>query len=103
MTIRCLKFTPLVKGALQGFADLLLDSGLTLHDCTVMESNGRRWLGLPSKPQLDAGKNVKRAADGKVAYTPCVSIGDRKRRDAFNEQALEAIDSFRGIAGMRTA
>ena len=73
-----------------------LDSGMVLHDCQLLESNGKRWIGLPGKAQLDADKNVKKdATTGKVAYTPTVSIPDRARRDAFSAQPLAAIDEFR--------
>jgi hypothetical protein len=96
MSIRCLKFLVIEKGALRGFCDLALDSGIILHDCQLLESNGKRWIGLPGKAQLDTDKNVKKdATTGKVAYTPTVSIPDRPRRDLFNESALVAIDAFR--------
>jgi len=94
--IRCIKFTPVEKGALRGFADLALDSGLTVHDCLLMESGGRRWVNLPGKPQLDKEQKPIRGADGKIAYSPVVSIPDRTRRDEFNAQGLAAIDAFGG-------
>ena len=94
--IRCIKFTPLERGALRGFCDLAFDSGLVVHDCTLMESNGRRWVNLPGKPQLDREKNIMRGEDGKVVYAPVLSIPDRARRDAFTAQALAAVDAFIG-------
>jgi hypothetical protein len=70
--IRCTKFVPLERGALLGFADLEFGSGLVLHDCQVLQKDGRRWIGLPSKPQLDASKNVVRNEAGKVVMRiPC--------------------------------
>jgi hypothetical protein len=97
--IKCIKFVALEKGALRGFADLALDSGMVLHDCQLMESNGRRWVNLPSKPQLDADKRAKVGADGKVAYAPVISIPDRERRELFSNTASNAIDSFRQKGG----
>jgi hypothetical protein len=95
--IRCVKFSPIERGALRGFCDLDLDSGLTIHDCTVMESNGRRWVGLPGKPQINTDKTVRTdPASGKVLYVPVVSIADKARRDLFSSNALIAIDAFRG-------
>jgi hypothetical protein len=96
--IRCTKFTPMEKGALRGFCDLALDSGMIIHDALLMESNGKRWVNLPGKPQLTKDQQVKRGDDGKIAYTPVLSIPDRARRDAFNLQALAAIDAFRGTS-----
>jgi hypothetical protein len=96
---RCLKFTPLEKGALRGFCDLALDSGMTLHDCTLMESSGKRWVGLPGKPQLDREKNAVKDQTGKVKYVSVVSIPDPTRRELFSNTALIAIDAF--LAGAK--
>ncbi len=93
--IRCTKFTPIAKGALRGFADLALDSGMVIHDALLMESNGKRWVNLPGRPQLTKDQSVKRDDAGKIAYSPVLSIPDRSRRDAFSAQALAAIDAFR--------
>ena len=92
--IRCTRFTPLAKGALRGFCDLALDSGMVIHDCTVMESGGRRWVNLPGKPQLDRNRNLVHDEGGKLAYVPVISIADRARKDAFNTQALAAVEEF---------
>jgi hypothetical protein len=93
--IKCTKFTSLERGALKGFADLALDSGMIIHDALVMESHGKRWVNLPAKPQLDADKRAKVGEDGKIAYMPVVSIPDRDRREVFSNSALNAIDAFR--------
>jgi hypothetical protein len=52
--VKCLSFKHLVRGSLQGFADIAMDSGLVLLGCTLHESNGKRWVNPPSRPQLDA-------------------------------------------------
>jgi DNA-binding cell septation regulator SpoVG len=75
--IRCTKFTALEKGALRGFCELILDGGMVIHDVMVLESNGKRWVNLPSKPQLDKDKNPRKDEAGKPIYTPIVSIPDR--------------------------
>jgi hypothetical protein len=92
----CTKFAAVERGALRGFADLELPSGMTVHDCTVMESNGRRWVGLPGKPQVNSDKTAKLdPATGKVLYVPVISIADKARRELFSSSALVAIDAFR--------
>jgi hypothetical protein len=63
----CTKFVPLERGALRGFADLELDSGLVIHDARLMESSGKRWVNLPGKPQLDRDKNLVRGANGMIS------------------------------------
>jgi hypothetical protein len=97
--IRCVKFTPLERGSLRGFCDLALNSGIVIHDALLMESNGRRWVNLPGKPCLDRDKKLVLGEDGKIVYSPVLSIDDRGRRDAFNMQAVVAIDAFRQGGG----
>jgi hypothetical protein len=97
--IRCVKFTPLEKGSLRGFCDLALDSGIVIHDALLMESHGRRWVNFPGKPCLDKDKKLAFGEGGKIVYSPVLSINDRVRRDAFNTQALVAIDAFRQGGG----
>ena len=82
------------KGALLGFLDLELQpSGLILRGCSVMETHGRRWIGLPAKPQIDAeGRHRKDPKTGKPAYSPCVEIADKDARARFQEAALAAVD-----------
>jgi hypothetical protein len=93
--IKCLKFTAVEKGALRGFADIAL-SGPLLHDCALMESSGKRWLGLPGKPQLNPDRTVRTdPATGKTVYVPVVTIPDRARRELFSRTAVAAIDLFR--------
>jgi hypothetical protein len=96
--IRCTKFTALEKGALRGFADLALDSGMVIHDAMLLESNGKCWVNLPSKPQLDANKNPRMGDNGKPLYTPIISIPDKARRELFSANALSAIEAFRGAS-----
>jgi hypothetical protein len=64
-------FREVVRNTLRGFMILTLSpSGIRLRECALHEKDGKRWIGLPSKPQLDAedrhridpatGKNVFR-------------------------------------------
>src|SRR5262249_24249650 len=55
---------PVSKGALQGSVDLELQpSELILHDCTLMESSAKRWVGLPTKTRT--GKDGTPVGDAK--------------------------------------
>jgi hypothetical protein len=49
--MRASDWRPYASGTLVGFFDLLLPSGLKLNDCTLHERDGKRWVGLPGKPQ----------------------------------------------------
>lgn len=70
----------LSKGALIGFFDVTLPSGMKLNGCTLLEKDGRRWIGLPSKEWVKQ--------DGSKSYVPVVEIPDREARDKFNAAVL---------------
>lgn len=68
------------RGALIGFFDVALPSGMKLNGCTLLEKDGRRWIGLPSKEWVKP--------DGSKSYVPIVEIPDREARDKFNAAVL---------------
>lgn len=61
---------------------------MVLHDCSLMEKAGKRWVGLPAR------KFVK--ADGTVTYTPMVDFTDRVTADRFRDLVLAALDEIGG-------
>jgi hypothetical protein len=89
---------PNLKGPRQGFLDLELQpSGLLLHGCVLMESNGQRWISLPARPQTHKdGSPVLDPRSGKQAWTPIVEIKDRAARERFQAAALDAVDRLLG-------
>lgn len=74
---------PMRKGALLGFFDCELPSGLVLKGCMLFEKGQRRWIGLPAK--------TFSKADGGTGYSPTVEIPDRARSDWFNGQCVRAL------------
>jgi hypothetical protein len=70
----------LSKGALRGFFDVELPSGLKLNGCTLLEKDGKRWIGLPSREW--------QKPDGTKSYMPIVEIPDRDARDKFAAAVL---------------
>jgi hypothetical protein len=86
------------KSSLRGFAVLELSpSGLVLRDCALHERDGKRWISLPSRPQLDAaGQHRKGPATGKALWLPVVEIKGKAERERFQAAALAAIDQLRG-------
>jgi hypothetical protein len=93
MNMRASGWHPHQSGSLVGFVCLHLASGITIRDCTVHHLGDRRWIGLPGKPQLDAGGNVRRGDNGKPLYVPIVEISPAVR-DRFQQQALAAVDDL---------
>jgi len=94
MTITCVEFKPLRKGALRGFATFELQpTGLRLKECSALQSHGQRWIGMPSKPQITSEKTV-RLVDGKAQYVNILEWTSRERADAFKAAALAALVEF---------
>lgn len=92
--MRASNWRPLERGTLRGFFDLRLPSGLTIRECTYHEKGDSRWVGLPGRPQIDAGGRQRiDPATGKKAYVAVVELA-RERREAFQLQALTAIDGM---------
>jgi hypothetical protein len=60
--------------------DIELPPGLVIHDGLLLESHGRRWIGLPSKPY--------QTKDGRSGWTPLISFASAEARDAFQGSIL---------------
>jgi len=89
---------PVVKNSLQGFCVLELSpSGLVLRDCALHARDGKRWVSLPAKAQIDAeGRQRKDSNSGKPLWSPVVEIRGKDQRERFQRAALLAIDALRG-------
>ena len=86
------------RKTLVAFADLQLEpSGLLIRDCTFhRHADGREWVGLPARPQLENGVHRKDPATGKGLYVPTVEIGGRDARERFQTAALAAVHALLG-------
>jgi DNA-binding cell septation regulator SpoVG len=71
------------KGALRGFFDLELPSGMVLKGCSLFVKDERRWVGMPSKK---VGEK----------YEPTVEFIDKETREKFSALAVKAIDAHKG-------
>jgi hypothetical protein len=88
--MRLISFKPLIKGALRGFANVELPSGLRITDCPVLTSNGKTWATLPSKPVLNhEGRHVE--VSGKKQYVPIIEWRDRDLSDRFSVAVVELV------------
>ena len=93
--VLCTAWKPYEKNTLRGFADLWLRAvRLHVRGCAVHEKNGKRWVQLPARPQLDTAHNLVRDAAGKIQYATILQFDDREVADRFNAAALEAIGEF---------
>lgn len=90
-TITVSDWKPLKNGSLRGFLKLTLPSGLVIHDCQLLETGGRRWVGLPARRfQL---------ADGSIRYKPLLEFASKCALSNFRETALRAVDAYLGEDG----
>jgi hypothetical protein len=92
LTVRVESFTPRRANTLFGFVDLVIpELRLRVLAATVHRANGRSWIGLPAKPQLDRDGVARRDDRGKVQYMPVLQFTDRETSDAFSQRAIEAL------------
>ena len=87
LSVRVDNFNPLRSNTLYGFADLVIpEACLRIRDATVHESYGKRWVGLPAKPQVDRDGTVRRDARGRIAYNSIIQFTDRRAADEFSRR-----------------
>jgi hypothetical protein len=92
LTVQIESFKPLRSNTLFGFADVVVpELRLRIHELTVHESHGKRWVGLPGKPMINRDGEVLRNDRGKPAYTPVIEFTERTTRDAFSARVIEAL------------
>ena len=80
------------RNSLQGFLDLHLDSGLTIHDCVWHKrADGREWIGFPGRPQTKKDGTQRKDANGKPLWSSFLEIKDKRRNEQFQKAALDAV------------
>jgi hypothetical protein len=77
--MRLISWKPLVRGSLRGFATVELPIGLKIFDCPILTGPNGPRASLPSKPQIDKGRQktastarppLPRYASGATARSP---------------------------------
>jgi len=89
--MRLIKWKPLIKGSLRGFATVELPIGLTIYDAPVLRGPKGLWATLPSKPQHNRDGRQKIGADGKAAFAPVLEWRSREISDRFSAAVVELI------------
>ena len=82
---------PLRKGSLIGFVSVSMPSGITIHEISILETNGRFWASPPSKPMIDRDGHVMIGDDGKRRYAPLIEFADRDTRSRWSDAVIEAL------------
>jgi hypothetical protein len=98
MSIDASDWRPMQRNTLLGFLTLTLTpSGIVLRECSLHVKGEKRWIGLPSKPQMDAeGRHRTDPDTGKKLYNPIVEIAGKEQRERFQKAALAAADRLLG-------
>lgn len=95
--IRASNWRRVSRNTLQGFVRLHLPSGLVLNEVSVHRRGDKRWVGLPARALVERDSTVKRDPNtGKIVYQPIIEISSKARREAFQAQALAAVDCLVG-------
>jgi hypothetical protein len=73
-----------------GFVTLIIpETRMRVFD--VAQSHGKRWCGLPGKPQVDKDGAVRRDDRGKIQYAQVLQFLDRDTSEAFGERVIAAL------------
>jgi hypothetical protein len=94
--LRLLGWKPLRKNTLRGFIDVEVavgnGRGLAIYECPVhVGANGRAWVALPAKPQLDRNGSVRRSIAGKIQFAPVIRWCDQATGDKFSAAAIKLL------------
>lgn len=86
--IKITSFKPMDKGALVGIASCEINAWkLQINDITIFESNGRRWIGYPSKKtERDNEKPI---------YFAYLRFTDRDTDNRFQAAFFIALDEWK--------
>ena len=95
LTVRCVDFKPVQRKTLLGFATVYVaEMRMQIADVAIHERDGRRWAQLPSKPILDANREVKRDDAGKPVYVPVFKFDSKEVERAFSRAVIRAVEEY---------
>jgi hypothetical protein len=101
--MRLVGWRPMLRNSLRGFADVELPCGLRILDCPVLESHGKTWAALPSKPVVTRDGTVSKIND-KIQYAQMLEWRSRELSDTFSARIVALVrqthpDAFEEPAG----
>lgn len=89
--MRLVRWKPLVKGTLRGFANVELPIGLRLIDCPIFVGPNGPGAALPSKPVLDCEGRQARPS-GKPQFAPVVEWRNRGLAERFSAAVIALVE-----------
>ena len=91
VTVTCVEWKPITKNTLRGFCTVdFKELRLKIHEIAVHEKDSRRWVALPSKPQMRDGQPILNE-NGKPAYSNLMTFDSREIGDAFSRAVIDAV------------
>jgi hypothetical protein len=85
------------NSTLVAVVDLLVQAeALVIRECSLHADAGRRWLTLPVRPVVDDSGLLLKDASGRFVYKPIITLPDAAAAEAFQREALQAIDEALG-------
>jgi hypothetical protein len=92
LSVRVESYTQRRSGALYGFATVIIpETRMRVFDVAVFQSHGKRWCGLPGKPQIDKDGQARRDDRSKIQYAPVLQFLDRDTSAAFSDRVIAAL------------
>lgn len=86
MSIECIRYTPVNKGSLVGYADLyVVKWDFEIFGCQLYQKDGKRWVNFPSKEYQDKQTGEKK-------YSFVNRFRNKNNFEAFTKSAKEAIE-----------
>ena len=96
--LRLLLSESYMRNTLRGFISIrIVEHDLQIFDCTLHEQDGKRWIGLPGRVQLDRENKAILDDTGKPKYVSVLKFASRLASDAFQAAVLGGTGS--GSAG----
>lgn len=95
--IECLKYKPINKGGLVGFADLYFKNlDLEVFGCALHQKDGKRWVSLPCKEYIEP-------LSGEKKFISVMRFRNKTHYDLFVKLAKEAIEKKCGEMNLQQA
>lgn len=86
MSIECMKYNPVNKGSLVGYADIYVTKwDWEIYGCSLHQKDGKRWVNLPQKEYQD-----KQTGEKKYAFVN--RFRNKNNFEAFQKAVKEAIE-----------
>jgi hypothetical protein len=90
--IICLEWRPVERNTLRGFAEIkVVPWRLIMDGVAVHERDGRSWVQLPARPQIDKDTGTVVRDGAKIQYAKVLEFDDREIANRFSDAVVAAV------------